>query len=132
VRISQADYDALVKQGCVPALDKPKREKLAYKSKAEQQFAWELGDWLKLGNIDWWAYEPMGFRLGDPSLGKRGVVYWPDFAVLMGGRMEFLEVKGGGYVRDKARVKFLAARKMYPQFTWRMLSNKHGTWEDIL
>jgi len=132
VRISQAEYDALVKGGHLPAPEKKPSRTGKYKSKAEAQYAWELEAMLKDGDISWWAYEPITLVVVDAG-GKR-CRYTPDFLLVRetehGSELEFVEVKG--FCREAARIRFLAARERYPFWTFTMVRKaKHG-WETIL
>lgn len=148
MNMTQAQFDALpahMRAGmtisksaaeCLAEIERPKgkgqkfQDQQAtdrYKSKAERIYAAQLEDERRLGLIDRWEYEALAFRLGD------GCVYWPDFIVWNQGWCEVREVKGRGKfaVRPAARVKFLAAQKMYPEFRWIMLQRNADGWEQI-
>jgi hypothetical protein len=132
MRITQAEYDALAARGCVPALPKATK-KSPYKSKAEQQFAWKLEDDRKAGEIFWWAYEPITLVIVDAG-GKR-CRYTPDFMIASPGELqyydfEFIEVKG--FLREAARIRFLAAREKYPFWKFTMVKKEGGAFKIIL
>ena len=100
-----------------------------YKSNSERMYAELLESERTEGLIERWAYEPMGLRL--PGWG----IYWPDFLVIFSnGKMEFREIKGRGKyaVRDKARAKCLDAKRIYPQFRWKMIQRIDIGWNQIL
>jgi hypothetical protein len=134
MRISQAEYDALVARGCLPPLNKPTARKSPYKSKAEQQYAWELEDKKNGGTILWWAYEPITLVIVEAD-GKR-CRYTPDFLVVRETALlmtEFIFIEVKGFTREAARIRFLAARERYPFFQFRMVrKTKGGGFEDIL
>jgi hypothetical protein len=110
--------------GDVPA-EKPKPTD-RYRSKTERLYADKLAWDIKDGVIARWEYEPLKFRLGD------GAWYTPDFAVWTPGGLDLIEIKGG-FVREAARVRFLVAKRLYPEFTWRMIQRKlSGAWLEIL
>ena len=59
------------------------------------------------GEIQWFAFEGMKFRLADLTF------YTPDFAVMLAtGKMQFHEVKG--FWEDDARVKIKVAAELFP------------------
>jgi len=109
-----------------------------YKSDAEREYAKLLDASRDIKFADGtphpdsvvrWLYEGMAFRLPDWG------VYWPDFMIeLFNGRIEFREIKGRGKyaVRDKAKAKFLDARRLFPQFGWKMIQRTSGGWDEIL
>jgi hypothetical protein len=83
------------------------RLKTGQLNKTEQAYA----DYLKLrslsGEIEWFKFEGLKFRLADNTF------YTPDFAVMLPcGTMEIHEVKG--HWLDDARVKIKVAADMYP------------------
>lgn len=105
-----------------------------YKSKAEQLYAWELGEKAKAHEIVAWRYEPITMVVIDAS-GER-CRYTPDFMVLLpttepADFIEFHEVKG--HLREAARLRFLSARERYPWFRFRMVRRlRGGGWEEVL
>lgn len=111
-------------------VDKPKAAD-PYKSKMERLFAWELQEQLKAGEIDWWAFESITLVIVDVD-GKR-CRYTPDFVVSQrqaGPFLIFYEVKG--FLREAARIRFLAARERYPFWKFIMIRHEAGHWEEIL
>lgn len=90
-------------------------------NKTEILYALELEMRKHAGEITWYKFEGMKFRLADKSM------YTPDFNVLLSsGQLECHEVKG--FWRDDARLKIKVAASMYPikfiAVTKRM--QKHG------
>jgi len=105
----------------VPAVKKS----LSRMNKTEAAYAEILKLSQLAGEVQWWAYEPLKFRLA-----KR-TSYTPDFMVWgSDGRLEAIEVKG--FLRDDAAIKFKVAREMYPWITWCMVIWKRGQWVEIL
>ena len=104
-----------------------------YKSRWERLYAEELEARRLAGEIVRWEYEPFGIRLDDGT-GNR-CIYCPDFAVWDRVRgLTFIELKGRGKyaMRPAARAKFLAAKRLYPEFGFWCLQNQGGEWVDIL
>jgi len=100
-----------------------------YKSKAEKLFADRLEARLASGLAAWWAYEPITLVIVDTD-GQR-CRYTPDFAEWsIAGRLYLYEVKG--FLREAARIRFLAARERYPFWTFSMVRRTAGGWETIL
>jgi hypothetical protein len=88
---------------------------------------------VQAGTIARWAYEPMGLRIDDGT--GKSCVFYPDFGVWYpDGRLEFREIKGKGKhaLTPEARVKFLAARRLFPEHTFRMIQKIEEGWEEIL
>jgi hypothetical protein len=109
--------------------DEPVKEakpKSRFKSKLEQRYAEHLENQRVAGEIKRWAYEALKFRLAD------GALFTPDFCVwLNDGSLELRETKG--HMREAARVRFLVARELYPEFQWRMIqASSKGGWVEIL
>lgn len=104
--------------------------KKAYKSKWESLYADRLEQARACKEIRWWGYEAITLVVAD-SEGKRAR-YTPDFAVVgVGGEVCFIEVKG--FMREAARIRFLAARERYPFWTFKMVRRtRDGGWEEIL
>jgi hypothetical protein len=96
-----------------------------YKSKTERYYSWELDEQQKAGAILRWEYEALKFRLAD------GALFTPDFCVWMPGQLQLREIKGG-FIREAARVRFLVAKRLYPEFTWRMIQRQKSGWVDVL
>ncbi len=69
------------------------------------------------GQILWWEFEPMSFRLG-PANAKRQEEAWytPDFGVLLADRSyELHEYKGDDW-QEASRVRIKAAARLFPMF----------------
>lgn len=92
-------------------------------NKTEQEYAAQLQTRVRIGELEWWAYEPMKFRLADNTF------YTPDFAVLrVDGILEFHEVKGAPWT-DDARVKIKVAAEIYWMFVFRGLRKEKHDWK---
>lgn len=77
------------------------------------------------GEVKWFSAECVSRRIS--TTGKR-CWYRPDFEVMLAdGSIEYHEIKGGR-VEDDARVKFLAAMRVYPMFRWEMWAHIKGEW----
>lgn len=77
-------------------------------NKTEEKHAWDLEVRRRAGEIAWYKYEGITFKLADDTR------YTPDFAVMLAnGEIEFHEVKGR-FFRDDAKVKLSVASAMYP------------------
>ncbi len=110
--------------------DKPK-PKSQYKSKAESLYADYLQSRMGGFGVEWWAYEPVTLVIVDAN-GVR-CRYTPDFAVINTGteKVAFIEVKG--FLREAARLRFLAARERYPFWDFFMMRRSPGgRWELLL
>jgi hypothetical protein len=103
--------------------------KLAQKrgmNKWEGLFAAELEARRRAGEVSWWAFETLRFRLAD------GAWYKPDFAVMVvwGWRetpaLELYEVKG--HWREAARVRIKVAADRHP-FRFVAVTRKDGEWQ---
>lgn len=90
-------------------------------NKTEQEYAAQLMLRERIGEILWWAFEPLKFRLADNTF------YVPDFALVRADQvMEIHEVKGAPWT-DDARVKIKVAAEQYWMFVFRGLrKEKHG------
>lgn len=76
-------------------------------NKTESEYARYLELLKRAGEIAWYRFEGMKFRLADNTF------YTPDFAVMRAdGKLEMHEVKG--FWRDDARVKIKVAADIYP------------------
>lgn len=76
-------------------------------NKTEQSYAKHLDVLLTAGEIKWYKFEGMKFRLADKTF------YTPDFIVMnKNDEIEVHEVKG--YWLDDAKVKIKVAAAMYP------------------
>ncbi|MCZ4064110.1 DUF1064 domain-containing protein [Oxalobacter aliiformigenes] len=83
------------------------RMKAGQMNKTEAEYAEHLEILKRTGEIAWYRFEGMKFRLADNTF------YTPDFAVMRpDGELEMHEVKG--FWRDDARVKIKVAADIYP------------------
>lgn len=83
------------------------RLKAGQMNKTEQAYAETLEGLKVAGEILWYKFEGMKFRLADKTF------YTPDFAVMLAdGQIELHEVKG--HWMDDARVKIKVVSDMYP------------------
>lgn len=83
------------------------RMKTGQMNKTETEYAEHLQILKNCGEIAWYRFEGMKFRLADNTF------YTPDFAVMRSdGMLEMHEVKG--YWHDDARVKIKVAAEIYP------------------
>lgn len=78
-----------------------------YRSKLERDYALNLDARLRIGELAWWAYEPMRFKLGE------GAWFTPDFILMRAdGGLEAHETKG--HMREAANVRLKVAASLYP------------------
>jgi hypothetical protein len=83
------------------------RMKQGVMNKTEAQYELYLKSLLQSGDILWYKFEGIKFRLADSCF------YNPDFAVMRkDGQIEIHEVKG--FWRDDAKVKIKVASELYP------------------
>ncbi|MGU7780510.1 hypothetical protein [Burkholderia sp. PU8-34] len=83
------------------------RLKTGEMNQTEKRYATHLEARRQAGEIVWYRFEGIKFRLADNTF------YTPDFAVMLSdGRLEAHEVKG--YWQDDARVKIKVAADQYP------------------
>lgn len=83
------------------------RLKTGAMNKTEAAYAATLGQRQAAGEVLWFKFEGLNFRLADNTF------YTPDFAVMLaGGAMEAHEVKG--HWQDDAKAKIKIAADMYP------------------
>lgn len=76
-------------------------------NKTEQAYADALEARRVAGEVAWWKFEGLKFRLADNTF------YTPDFAVMLAcGTLEAHEVKG--FWQDDARAKIKVAADLYP------------------
>lgn len=90
----------------------------------EQRFATEYLEPLRLGGeLQWWAFEPMNFRIGGTAF------YRPDFIVVDGiGQVLAYETKG--HWREAARVRIKVAADLVPWMRFVAVTiDKRGQWE---
>lgn len=86
------------------------RLKTGQLNKTEEAYQAELERRRQLGNVAWYKFEGLKFRLADNTS------YMPDFVVMLdNGEIELHEVKGSmGIFQDDAKVKVKVAAEMYP------------------
>ena len=86
------------------------RKKQGELNKTEQAYAMVLEDRKFRGEIAWYAYEGIKFRLADKTF------FTPDFAVLQAdGVMEIVEIKGSKAIfMDDAKVKLKVSAELFP------------------
>jgi hypothetical protein len=76
-------------------------------NKTEAAYSQVLADAQSLGDVAWWKFEGLKFRLADSTF------YTPDFAVMLSDMtLECHEVNG--FWTDDARVKIKVAASLYP------------------
>jgi len=101
-----------------------KRHRPGEMNQTEAAYAEMLQGRLLAGEIIRWSFETQTFKLADNCR------YTPDFAIwLADGTKEFVDVKGGGPIDDKSRVKVKVAAKEFPEYTFvieQRLAKKHG------
>jgi hypothetical protein len=102
------------------------RLKTGQMNKTEQAYASHLDLRRMAGEVAWYKFEGLKFRLADNTF------YEPDFAVMLSdGSFEIHEVKG--FWTDDARVKVKVAADIYP-FQFRALrampKSKGGGWQE--
>lgn len=97
------------------------RLKTGQMNRTEEAYARHLEERRITGEVSWWKFEALKFRLADNTF------YSPDFAVMLtGGALEMHEVKG--FWTDDARVKVKVAADLYPMQFIAVKKTKHG-WE---
>jgi hypothetical protein len=83
------------------------RLKVGAMNKTEQAYAATLAERQRAGEVAWYKFEGIKFRLADNTF------YTPDFAVMLeSGALEMHEVKG--YWQDDARAKIKIAADLFP------------------
>ncbi len=104
------------------------RMKSCEMNKTEKEYANHLEHKRTAGEILWWSFEGVKFKLADKCH------YNPDFAVMLpDGTMEIHEVKGSlSFIQDDAKVKIKVAAERFP-FKFVLVApvaKKHGGgWE---
>lgn len=97
------------------------RLKTGVMNKLEARYQLQLEYEKQNGNVLWYRFEGLKFRLADKTF------YTPDFAVMNSlGHMEMHEVKG--FWQDDARVKIKCAAEIYP-FKFLAVTLKKGMWK---
>ena len=129
MRMTKAQADALMRRARGQAAPAPAPQAARDgMNKLETAYAQTLELMRRSGQIQWFGYESITFRLAPRTR------YTPDFLVVTDlGLQECHEVKG--FWRDDARVKFKVAAEMYPMF--RFLSvhknkNSRLPWQWVL
>jgi hypothetical protein len=123
IRWTEEQYAEHVSKRVMP---KPRPEYVPYKdrrkglNKLESAYAEHLEGLKRLGQIEWWAFEPMRLRLAD------GTYYRPDFATCSDGRLTFHECKG--FMREAARVRLNVAADRFP-FPFYLVRKKGRGWD---
>lgn len=98
------------------------RLKTGSKNKTEVAYEIELDHRRCAGEIVWYKFEGLKFRLADNTF------YTPDFAVMLtGGQIELHEVKG--FWTDDARAKIKIAADMYPFQFIALKKDRYGNFE---
>lgn len=98
------------------------RLKTGEKNKTETAYEFELEARYRAGEIVWYKFEGLKFRLADNTF------YTPDFAVMLkGGQIELHEVKG--FWKDDARAKIKIAADMYPFQFIAVTKDRYGAFE---
>lgn len=88
----------------------------------ERRYAALLDARLSAGEIVWWKYEGMSFRLAELKCH-----FHPDFSMMLAdGTIEIHETKGA-YIREDAWLKLKIAASMYP-FVFRKCVWDKGQW----
>lgn len=79
-------------------------------NKTEKAYALHLEGLMVIGEIVWWRFESIKFKLAD------NCHYNPDFAVMKAsGEIQIIEVKGNlNYIQDDAKVKIKVAAAEMP------------------
>jgi len=97
------------------------RMKAGRMNNLEFKYSAKLERMKQAGEILWYSFESMKFRLADKTF------YTPDFMVLLkNGQLEAHEVKG--FWEDDARVKIKVAAEVYP-INFIGITFKAGAWK---
>ena len=105
---------------------------VAIPSAAMNRWERQMADWLALGEsigeIKWWAFEPLRFRIG------KGAFYTPDFVVVDElGQLVAYEVKGHWEEDARVRIKVAASRYRWVRFVVVKAASKGAlTFEPVL
>lgn len=101
-----------------------KRHKPGEMNATETKYAESLQARKLAGEIEAWRFEAVTFKLADDCR------YTPDFEVYrVDGSIEYVDVKGGGPIDPKSRVKIKVAAEKWPWFSWvmeQLQSKKNG------
>lgn len=89
----------------------------------EERYAALLDARMAAGEIVWWKYEAISFRLAEYKCH-----YHPDFMLMLpDGTIEIHETKGG-FTREDAQIKLKVAASMFPFFVFRKCVWSKGEW----
>ncbi len=91
-------------------------------NKLESRYAEELKLQQIGGQILWWEFEAMKFKLADKTY------YTPDF-IVMDSNLEISIREVKGHWEDDARVKIKCAAAKFPIFRFMAIKNNRGLWE---
>lgn len=96
-------------------------------NKTEQRYAQHLELLKHAGEVLWYKFEGMKFKIADACF------YEPDFSVLMAnGQMQMHEVKGSKAIfQDDAKIKIKAAAEMYPLVFKAVFPTAKNSWEEL-
>ena len=98
------------------------RLKAGQMNKSEQAYAQHLEHLKQRGDLLWWKFEGMKFRLADKTF------LTPDFAVMKrDGQISLHDVKGG-YIFEDAKVKMKVAAEQYPFEFVIVKKDRGGIW----
>ena len=105
---------------------RPRNRAVGYEAdrmnKLEEKYAAHLELQRQAGQIVFWRYEAIKFRLADRTW------YGPDFWVMRpDGTMEIHETKG--FMEDDANVKIKAVAEQFPEFMFVLVKERKGQWE---
>ncbi len=90
-------------------------------NRTEAAYAEHLELLKRSGDVLWWHFEGLKFRLADKTF------YSPDFNIMKkGGQLVMHEVKG--FMRDDAAVKIKVAASLYPFPFFIVRKGKAGIW----
>ncbi len=94
-------------------------------NKTEERYAAHLEAMRFRGEIAWWAFEAVTFKLAHDTR------YTPDFMVLTAsGELQAHEVKGSEAIfTDDAKVKIKVAAELFPVAFSAWVCGRGGTWE---
>lgn len=91
-------------------------------NKLEEKYAAHLEIQRQAGQIVFWRYESVKFRLADRTW------YNPDFYLMRpDGSIEIHETKG--FMQDDANVKIKATAEQFPEFIFVLVKLAKGEWE---
>jgi len=110
MRLTQEEYQTLKNRNPKQRLQALGRMKKGKRNKTEERYEQHLELQKRAGEILWYKFEAVKFRVGDKC-------FWsPDFMVMTAtGLLECHDVKGSRDVfEDDARVKMKAVAEMFP------------------